>query len=69
MPPASIGDPEAVKYLEALFSGTAKRVPDTELTPPESPETDTDYTDSVDIHEIDPFDKRGRARTPHLDSL
>ncbi len=63
-PPASIGDPQAVKDMEALFSGTATRVPDQELTPSDH----ADY-DPGDLHEIGGFDTRGRSRTPHLDSL
>jgi predicted transcriptional regulator len=63
-PPAPIGDPRAVKDVEALFSGTAKKVNDAELT-----RTDPGDTDPGDIHEIEGFDTRGRSRTPHLDSL
>jgi hypothetical protein len=63
-PPAPIGDPRAVKDMEALFSGTAKKVHDPELTKPEPGDTDPG-----DIHEIEGFDTRGRSRTPHLDSL
>jgi predicted transcriptional regulator len=63
-PPASIGDPQAVKDMEALFSGAAMKVPDTELTPSESTDTDPG-----DLHEIGGFDTRERSRTPHLDSL
>lgn len=62
--PAPAGDPRAVKDMAALFSGTAGSVQDQELTPP-----DPGDTDPGDIHEIDPYDKGGRARTPHLDSL
>jgi len=58
-PPAHIGDPQAVKDMEEIFSGTAEKVHDPELPEP----------DSGDIHEIDGYDKRGRARTSHLDSL
>jgi len=57
--PAPIGDPQAVKDMERIFSGAAEKIPD-----PGPPDTDPG-----DIHEVDPFDKRGRARTPHLDSL
>jgi predicted transcriptional regulator len=64
MPPAPIGDPQAVKDMETLFSGTAKKVLDQELT-----RTDPGDTDPGDIHEIEGFDTRGRSRTPHLDSL
>jgi hypothetical protein len=63
-PPASIGDPQAVKDMEALFSGAAKKITDQELT-----RTDPVDTDPGDIHEIEGFDTRGRSRTPHLDSL
>jgi predicted transcriptional regulator len=63
-PPAPIGDPQAVKDMEALFSGTAKKVPDTELTG-----SDHGDMDPGDIHEIGGFDTRERSRTPHLDSL
>jgi predicted transcriptional regulator len=63
-PPAPIGDPQAVKDMEALFSGAAKKVLDPELTKAEPGDTDPG-----DIHEIEGFDTRGRSRTPHLDSL
>lgn len=70
-PQSSVADPravkdmeQAVKDMEMIFSGAEKRARDQELT-----EADYGDTDSVDIHEIDPYDKRGRARTPHLDSL
>ncbi|MGA2935328.1 MAG: hypothetical protein ABSD81_09265 [Methanomicrobiales archaeon] len=63
-PPAPIGDPQAVKDMEEIFSGTAKKVLDPELTKPEPGDTDPG-----DIHEIEGFDTRGRSRTPHLDSL
>ena len=63
-PPAPFGDPQAVKDMEALFSGTAKKVHDAELT-----RTEPGDTDPGDIHEIEGFDTRGRSRSPHLDSL
>jgi hypothetical protein len=63
-PPASIGDPQAVRDMEAIFSGAAKKVPDSELTPSGSIDTDPG-----DLHEIGGFDTRERSRTPHLDSL
>jgi predicted transcriptional regulator len=62
--PASIGDLQAVKDMEALFSGAARQVRDQELPPSDSLETDPG-----DIHEIEGFDTRGRSRTPRLDSL
>jgi len=58
-PPASIGDPRAIQDMEKLFSGTAEESRDPELT----------ITDDGEIRELDPYDKRGRSRTPHLDSL
>ena len=58
-PPPSAGDPQAVTDMERIFSGAAEKIRDPELTEP----------DSGDIHEIDPYDRRGRSRTPHLDSL
>jgi hypothetical protein len=62
-PPSSIGDPQVVKDMEALFSGTAQRVQD-------DPDLARYHSiDSTDIREIDPYDKRGRARTHHLDNL
>jgi predicted transcriptional regulator len=64
MPTPSVGDPQAVKDMEKILSGAAKKVDDTELT-----RTDTGDTDPGDIHEIEGFDTRGRSRTPHLDSL
>ena len=57
--PASTGDPQAVKDMELIFSGAVKKIEDQELT---------DF-DSGDIHEIEPIDRKGRSRTPHLDSL
>ena len=57
--PASIGDPQAVMDMEMIFSGAVKKIEDRELT---------DF-DSGDIHEIEPIDRKGRSRTPHLDSL
>jgi predicted transcriptional regulator len=63
-PAAPIGDPQAVKDMEAIFSGAARQVRDQELSPSDSPDTDPG-----DIHEIEGFDTRGRSRTPHLDSL
>ena len=62
--PPSTGDPQAVKDMEALFSGTAKMVRDEELRG-----SDDEDTDPGDLHEIDSYDTRGRSRTPHLDSL
>jgi hypothetical protein len=62
--PPSTGDPQAVKDMEALFSGTAKMVRDEELTG-----SNHEDTDPGDLHEIDSYDTRGRSRTPHLDSL
>ena len=59
MPPSSAGDPQAVKDMEALFSGTAEKVHDPELAEP----------DPDEIHEIEDSDKRGRSCTPHLDTL
>ena len=64
MPTSSVGDPQAVKDMERIFSGAAKKVSDAELT-----RTDPGDTDPGDIHEIEGFDTRGRSRTPHLDSL
>jgi hypothetical protein len=65
-PQSSIRDPravkdieQAVKDMEMIFSGAEKRAHDQELTGP----------DQSDIHELDPYDKRRRAHTPHLDSL
>jgi predicted transcriptional regulator len=58
MPPAGVGDPQAVKTMEEMFSGAAEK-PDPEIT----------ESDSSNVHEIDPYDKRGRSRTSHLDSL
>ena len=57
--PGTVGDPQAVKDMEELFSGTAGKV-----QPPEPGEPG-----SGDLHELDPYDRKGRARTPHLDSL
>ena len=62
--PAPIGDPQAVKDMEQIFSGTLRQGHDPELTPSGSGDTDPG-----DIHEIEGFDTRGRSRTPHLDSL
>jgi len=59
MPPASIGDPQAVKDMEEIFSGMAEKLREPEPT----------GSDSDEIHEIDPLDKRGKSRTSHLDSL
>jgi hypothetical protein len=58
------GDPQAVKDMEKIFSGTMKIGQDTELTNPEPGDTDPG-----DIHELTGFDTRGRSRTPRLDSL
>ena len=58
-PPASAGDPQAVKDMEMIFSGAVKKIDDQELTD----------SDSGDLHEIEGSEKRGRSRTPHLDSL
>ena len=55
---------QAVKDMEMIFSGAVRRAHDRELT-----ESGPFDTDPGDIHEVDPYDKRGRARTPHLDSL
>jgi predicted transcriptional regulator len=62
--PAPIGDPQAVKDMEKIFSGTAKKVHDPELNGP-----DPGDTDPGDLHEIEGFDTKGRSRTPRLDSL
>jgi len=64
MPASSVGDPQAVKDMEKIFSGAAKKVNDAELT-----RTGPGDTDPGDIHEIEGFDTRGRSRNPHLDSL
>jgi hypothetical protein len=64
-PGSPVGDPQAVKDMEALFSGTANPARDD----PDIARYRSIDDDSVDIHEIDPFDRRGRARTHHLDSL
>ena len=58
-PPVSAGDLQAIQDMERIFSGTAEKVPDSGPT----------SSDSGDLHEIDPYDKKGRSRTPHLDSL
>ena len=62
--PAPLGDPQAVKDMEAIFSGAAKLGQDPELTG-----SDSGDTDPGDLHEIEGFDTRGRSRTPRLDSL
>jgi predicted transcriptional regulator len=64
IPTPSVGDPQAVKDMEKIFSGAAKKVHDAELI-----KTDQSDPDPGDIHEIEGFDTRGRSRTPHLDSL
>lgn len=64
MPAVPMGDPQAVKDMEALFSGTANRAMDQELTPKEPADTDPG-----DLHEIAGFDRKERPRTPYLDSL
>ncbi len=56
---ATVGDPQAVKDMEEIFSGTADKG-----HPPEPGEPD-----SGDIQELEPYDRRGRSRTSHLDSL
>ena len=58
-PPAPIGDPQAVKDMEKIFSGTAESIKDPELAEP----------DQDEIHEIEEYDKRGRSHSPRLDSL
>ena len=88
-PESPTGDPQAVKDMEALFSGTAQGVQDAPPpleqardAPPGAAKLswndpdiaryrsiDVDSTDSTDIREVDPYDRRGRARTPHLDNL
>jgi len=59
IPPASVGDPEALKNMEEIFSGAAEKLHEPEPADP----------DSGSLREIDPLDKRGRSRTPHLDNL
>ena len=54
-PPVSAGDPQAIQDMERIFSGTGDKIPGP--------------SDSGDIHEIDPYDRRGRSRTSRLDSL
>ena len=60
-PRVSIGDPQAIRDMETLFSGTAERVPE----PGPSPSEPSDYGD---LREIE-LDRKGRSRTPYLDSL
>jgi len=55
------GDPQAIRDMETLFSGTAERVPEPEPSPSEP-------SDYGDLREIE-LDRKGRSRTPYLDSL
>jgi predicted transcriptional regulator len=62
--PSTVGDPQAVKDMEQIFSGTARQDRDLELTPPGPGDTD-----AGDLHEIEGFNTKGKSRIPHLDSL
>jgi len=59
IPPASIGDPQAVKDMEEIFSGTAEKPREPEPAEP----------DSDEIHEIGPPDKKKRSPSSDLDNL
>ena len=60
-PPLTVGDPQAIRDMESLFSSTSERIPE----PGPVPSEPSDYGD---IREID-FDRKSRSRTPYLDSL
>ena len=60
-PPVTVGDPQAIRDMESLFSSTSERIPE----PGPAPSEPSDYGD---IREID-FDRKGRSKTPYLDSL
>ena len=59
IPPAGIGDPQAVKDMEEIFSGTAEKPREPEPAEP----------DSDEIHEIGPPDKKKRSPSSDLDNL
>ena len=74
MPRSPAGDPQAVRDMEALFSGMAPpQAPDDPVQlgrdDPDIARYRTIDPDSGDIIDLDPYDRRGRARTPHLDNL